>query len=378
MKSIVIINKLPAAFQTIVLNVLAWTAICAVGALGAYTDGVHKGAAGSYLEMFARWWNFHVPMLLLSTSLSLALARWPTMFDQARRTSLIYGALLVSFLPCEWMYVGSIMAHLNGAAVADGPWGALTSMSKAGWFTEYAWMTGTFLAMVAIGNRRRARARELAWQAAQADNLTLNLALEQQRMLALRAQLEPHFIFNALNAISALVRSGDKTVALTGIGRLSDLLRYALSASLRETVTFTEELQFVRDYLALQRLRYGERLHFHIDGMDDVIGRGECPPLLLQPLIENALRHDLDCHSGPSDIRLSFERTGIEVIVKVSNPASAHLSPNPGTGLGLHNTRARLKSSSAAASLRTELRAERFVVEIRMPLAPHDQIDACA
>ncbi|MDB5919772.1 MAG: histidine kinase [Massilia sp.] len=369
MKSSSLIGNVPAAVQTIVLNVLAWTAICAVGALGAYTDGVHKGAPGGYLDMLAKWWNFHVPMLLLSTGLSLALARWPGMFDGARRTWLIYGALLVSFLPCEWMYVGSILAHVNGAALPDSPWSALTSLSKAGWFTEYAWMTGTFLAMVAIANRRRARARELAWQAAQADNLSLNLALEQQRMLALRAQLEPHFIFNALNAISALVRSGDKAVALTGISRLSDLLRYALSASLRDTVTIADELQFVRDYLALQRLRYGDRLHFHIDGMDDIVGRGECPPLLLQPLIENALRHDLDCHAGPSDIRLSFERSGHDVLISVSNPASAHLSPNPGMGLGLHNTRARLQLTSAQASLRTELRDERFLVEIRMPLA---------
>jgi two-component system sensor histidine kinase AlgZ len=371
-KTIAILSKVPAAIQTIVFNVLAWTAICAVGALGSYSDGLHKGALGSYLDMLARWWNFHVPMLLLSTGLSLALARWPAMFDQARRTWLVYCALLLSFLPCEWIYVGRLMAHINGTAMPGDAWGALTAMSKAGWFTEYAWMTGTFLAMVAIGNRRRARSRELAWQAAQADNLNLNLALEQQRMLALRAQLEPHFIFNALNAISALVRSGDKTVALAGIGRLSDLLRYALSASLRDTVTIAEELQFVRDYLALQRLRYGDRLHFGIDGDDDIVRCGECPPLLLQPLIENALRHDLDCHTGPSDIRLSFARTGADVLISVSNPARPHLSPNPGMGLGLHNTRTRLQLTSAAASLRTELRADRFLVEIRMPLTALD------
>jgi hypothetical protein len=311
-------------------------------------------------------------MLLLSTGLSLALARWPEMFDSQHRTWLVYGGLLVSFLPCEWMYVASLLLHINGGGATLGAWAALTGMSKAGWFTEYAWMTGTFLTMVAIGTWRRARSRELAWQVAQADNLNLNLALEQQRMLSLRAQLEPHFIFNALNAISALVRSGDKTVALTGISRLSDLLRYALSASLRDTVTIAEELQFVRDYLALQRLRYGERLHFHIDGDDDIVQRSDCPPLLLQPLIENALRHDLDCHAGPSDIRLSFKRRDDDVVISVSNPASPHLSPNPGMGLGLHNTRARLQLTSAAASLRTELRADRFLVEIRMPLTALD------
>ena len=68
-------------------------------------------------------------------------------------------------------------------------------------------------------------------------------------MLALRAQLEPHFLFNALNAISALVRAGDKPVALAGIGRLSTLLRYALAASTDQTATLAAELQFVRDYL---------------------------------------------------------------------------------------------------------------------------------
>lgn len=362
-----------ARIRTIALNLFAWTAICAVGALGSYTDGAHKGQAVSYLCILGRWWSTHLPMLLMSTGLSLALARWPALFDSRRRTLLVYAGLLMSFLPFEWMYVASLLAYFNGAsATMGGAWGAMTTMSKVGWFTEYAWMTGTFLAMVAIGNQRYARSRELAWQVAQADNLSLNLALEQQRMLSLRAQLEPHFIFNALSAISALVRTGDKPVALSGISRLSDLVRYALSASLRDTVTIAEELQFVRDYIALQRLRYGDRLHFEIDGDNDIVRSSECPPLLLQPLIENALRHDLDCHAGPSDIRLSFARTDDDVLISVSNPARPHLSPNPGMGLGLRNTRARLQLTSAAASLRTELRADRFLVEIRMPLSAQD------
>jgi hypothetical protein len=163
----------------------------------------------------------------------LSLARWPAIFDSRRRAALIYAGLLL-FLPCELIYIACVQLHNKGDPVTlQNAWEKLVG----GWFTEFAWMTGTYLAMVAIGNWRRAKARELAWQRAQTDNLNLHLALEQQRMLSLRAQLEPHFIFNALNAISALVRSGDKTVALTGISRLSDLLRYALSASLRDTVT---------------------------------------------------------------------------------------------------------------------------------------------
>ncbi|HBI69805.1 MAG TPA: sensor histidine kinase, partial [Massilia sp.] len=77
---------------------------------------------------------------------------------------------------------------------------------------------------------------------------------------------EPHFLFNALNAISALVRGGDTALALGGIGRLSELLRYALAASTRSSSTVAEELDFVRGYLDLQRLRYGERLQVRIEG----------------------------------------------------------------------------------------------------------------
>jgi two-component system sensor histidine kinase AlgZ len=363
----------PARVNTIVAHVLVWTAICAVGALASYNDQVPKGPPGAYVDVLVRWWDFHVLMMIMSASFSLALKRWPAIFDSRRRVALIYVALLLLFLPCDLIWVACLFVHNEGSIVTlHSVWEKVVGMNKFGWFLEFAWMTGTYLAMVAIGNWRRAKARELAWQRAQTDNLNLHLALEQQRMLALRAQLEPHFIFNALNAISALVRSGDSPVALTGISRLSDLLRYALSASLRDTVTIAEELQFVHDYLALQRLRYGERLHFHIEGADDIVQRGDCPPLLLQPLIENALRHDLDCHDGPSDIRLSFERKDKDVLIRVSNPARPHASPNPGMGLGLHNTRDRLRLTSAAASLHTELRADRFLVEIRMPLTAID------
>jgi two-component system sensor histidine kinase AlgZ len=153
-------------------------------------------------------------------------------------------------------------------------------------------------------------------------------------MLALRAQFEPHFLFNALNAISALVRDGDRGLALGGIGRLSDLLRYALSASVREDVTVAAELQFVRDYLDLQRLRYGERLQVQIDGEDSLLHEVECPPLLLQPLIENALRHDLDCREGPSDIRCGFVQDGEVLAIRSRIPSARTLRriPAPGSG----------------------------------------------
>jgi len=359
--------------RTIFNHVAFWTALCVVGAFGSYVDRINFGRAAFYADILLKWWVGHVPVMALSSGLGLALLRRPALFLDRRTTLRAYAALVLVFMPLEWLYVGAADILLRGEALTFGSaWAELFKMGKMTWFGETAWASGTFIAMVALGNHREARARSEAFARAQAENLNLHLALEQQRMLALRAQLEPHFIFNALNAISALVRAGDKPDALAGIGRLSDLLRYALSATQREHATIDEELGFVRDYLALQRLRYGERLRIRIEGDDDAVRRGECPPLLLQPLIENALRHDLDCHDGAGDIRLSFQRTADELLIRVMNPLSEWSSPNPGTGLGLANTRARLALADPRASLRTERIDGSFMAEISLPLALRD------
>lgn len=359
--------------RTLLVHLTFWTLLCAAGALGVYADQVKLGRPASYPFQLLTWWSGHVPVMALSTTLGLVLARYPALFTDHRNTLRVYAGLLFLFVPLEMFFISCVDVLLRGETLtlASG-WTELEDMGKLTWFTETAWITGTFIAMIAVGNLREARARNEAFQRAQAENLNLHLALEQQRMLALRAQLEPHFIFNALNAISALVRAGDKADALAGIGRLSDLLRYALSATQREQATIDEELGFVRDYLALQRLRYGERLRIRIEGDDDAVRRGECPPLLLQPLIENALRHDLDCHDGPGDIRLSFERSADQLLIRVMNPVSEWASPNPGTGLGLSNTRARLALADPRASLRTERQGANFLAEISLPLALRD------
>ncbi|QNA90743.1 histidine kinase [Massilia sp. Dwa41.01b] len=360
------------AARIVLTHIAFWSMLTGAGALGSWTDKIATGHPQSYAFLLLDWWLGHVPMMVLSSSLSLALAWRPALFTDRLRTLGIYAALAL-FLPLEWLYIGSVDVLLRGEVLTlASAWAEFVKMRKLTWFSETAWTSGTFIAMVALGNLREARARSEAFAQAQAENLNLHLALEQQRMLALRAQLEPHFIFNALNAISALVRGGDRPDALAGIGRLSDLLRYALSATQREQATIDEELGFVRDYLALQRLRYGERLRIRIEGDDETVRRGPCPPLLLQPLIENALRHDLDCHDGPGDIRLSFVRESERLLIRVMNPVSPAASPNPGTGLGLRNTRARLALADPGASLRTERVGEHFLAEISLPLAAQD------
>jgi hypothetical protein len=357
-------SRPPSAARTVVIVLLLWSAISALGALQTYSDNLRVGIDSHYPALLVTWFiEYAVPLIVLSAGLSLVLARWPALIARPRNVFALFVGLVCVFQPAQWTYMAWLRGYLHIASLEDARL-LLMKMLLVGWFST----TGTFAAILAVHYWRQVRERELAWQRSQTDMLNLRLALEQQRMLALRAQFEPHFLFNALNAISALVRDGDRALALGGIGRLSDLLRYALSASVRNAVTVAAELQFVRDYLDLQRLRYGDRLQVHIEGEAGLLHEVSCPPLLLQPLIENALRHDLDCREGPSDIRLAFMQEGEVLVIRVTNPASAQASPNPGAGLGLANTRERLKLMHPTASLSTCLQDGRFVAEVRLPL----------
>jgi two-component system sensor histidine kinase AlgZ len=367
--------------RVLAVSVAAWTLLCAVGALSSYGDAVRYGVERPYGLLLWNWWRAHVPMMVLSAGLYLALSGAQAQLGRAGRLLGGYALVLALFLPLNLVFVAWtewLKDPPGPGPVAAQVWAKLFAMSNFSWFTEFAWTTFTYAAVTALCIWRQHRLREQAWQRERADNLALRLALEQQRLQALRGQLEPHFIFNALNAISALVRMDDKRVALTGIARLSDLLRYATAASTRDWVSMEEELQFVRDYLALQHLRYGERLHVAIEGDDAMVRGADTPPLLLQPLVENALRHGLDCHAGEGSVTIRFERRGERLAVRIANPAPAAVAAssrassnaNPGLGIGLANTRTRLQMAYGdAASLRTWREAEVYVAEIVLPLA---------
>lgn len=356
-------------------NILVWTSMCAVGALGNYGDLIKYGTTQrSYGEILWAWVSSHLLMMVFSTCLYLIFMRRERLLSKAGGIALAYGVMLLGFLPLELMYIAILDLHKDkpGFGLQDI---ASTAFNLRGFtiFLEFAWSTGTFIAVLAICTWRQARVREQVLQQSMNDVLHLRLDLEQQRLDALRGQLEPHFIFNCLNAISALVRSDDKRIALTGLNRLSDLLRYALTASSKDWVSLEDEMIFIRDYLELQRLRYGTRLQISIAGDTANVLAGDCPPLLLQPLLENALRHDLDCHEGSSDIRMQFSLHGEELSIKVSNTVTDGIAANPGLGLGLPQTRARLELIYAGrASMHSERRQDdgqhRYEVEIRMPL----------
>jgi len=178
------------------------------------------------------------------------------------------------------------------------------------------------------------RAREHERKAAQ-----LETSLAEARLHALELQTQPHFLFNTLNGIASLVRAGQTKEALTMIGGLSDLLRYALDRAGGGTVPLAEEARTVERYLQIQSLRFPNRLSFEVQ-VDPGAARAAVPALLLQPLVENAVRHGLSRSDAAGRIALSAERRGEQVAIEIFN--TGHLDADRKHGIGLSNTIARL------------------------------------
>jgi sensor histidine kinase YesM len=228
--------------------------------------------------------------------------------------------------------------------------------------------TGIFCAVYALHLVRSNLYAQRRQQRVEAENAQLRLTLEQQRLASLRAQLEPHFMFNALNAISALVRAEDKRNAVTALSQLSMLLRYALVASTQDWVKLGEELRFLQDYLALQSLRFGDRLQVELRGDLDALESVAFPPLLLQPLVENAIRHNLERHTASATISIDLAHENGRLQVRLSNGIPAHAPPNPGFGLGLTHTRERLRIAFAEqAHMEAGAQDGQFVVSLDLP-----------
>ena len=170
---------------------------------------------------------------------------------------------------------------------------------------------------------------------------TLEAQLAQARLQALKAQLHPHFLFNTLNAISALmhrdVDSADRMIAL-----LSDLLRVSLDKDERHQVSLKDELGFLERYLAIERIRFRDRLTVDID-IEAGCGAALVPRLILQPLVENSIIHGIALQSTAGLIAVKARRKGNRLEVSVADDGPGLLGDRPSReGVGLSNTRARL------------------------------------
>jgi histidine kinase/histidine kinase/DNA gyrase B/HSP90-like ATPase len=198
----------------------------------------------------------------------------------------------------------------------------------------------------------------------------LEAQLQSARLATLRAQVQPHFLYNTLNAIAALVAGAQPERAVVAIEELSELLHASLRDDGREEIRIDEEVTLVGRYLALQRMRFGDRLIYDWNVAPDA---AEClvPVLLLQPIVENAVVHGLDAGNASLSIQINVASTHENLVITVENDGS---EPRPdstrgGHGVGLAATRARLMTAHGdRASLTLQPRAGGgAIVRIEIP-----------
>jgi two-component system sensor histidine kinase AlgZ len=196
--------------------------------------------------------------------------------------------------------------------------------------------------------------------------LRYRVLAREAELRAFKAQVDPHFLFNSLNAVASLCGTRPHD-AREMAQRLADFFRMILRLGSQERITLGEEIDLVTRYLAIEKVRFGERLAVHID-VDD--GAAQClvPPLLLQPLVENAVRHGVASVVEGGTIEIVATLRDGMLRIRIDNPADPDRSDTRGEGIGLQNARGRLGAiSDGRARLDALETAGRFRVDMELP-----------
>ncbi|MDB5812972.1 MAG: Sensor histidine kinase [Rhodocyclales bacterium] len=196
-------------------------------------------------------------------------------------------------------------------------------------------------------------------------------ALDEARILALTARIRPHFFFNSLNGVLGVIRS-DPRRAEQALESLAELFRELMKDN-RDLVTLCDEIELCNRYLELERLRLGDRLRVNWE-LKYAPLNAKVPPLMLQPLIENAVYHGIEPSAEPGTIHIGIVRKGRTLEIGISNPSTRAVRRSSGNKMALNNIRERLALFfDLEAVLTTEEREGEFRVRIRMPLRKEDK-----
>ncbi|MCD6012249.1 MAG: sensor histidine kinase [Flavipsychrobacter sp.] len=192
-----------------------------------------------------------------------------------------------------------------------------------------------------------------------------SVLLKEAELFKLRQQLQPHFLYNSLNSINALIMiSPDKAQEM--IGKLSDFLRSSVQRESEDTLPVKDELAYIQSYLAIESVRFGDRLQVAID--NDCSPSTTLPPFLLQPILENAIKFGLYGKTGTVKIDISIISEANMLVITITNPYDSNLLPPKGTGFGLEGIRRRLYLLYARTDLlETKNDEETFTTILKIP-----------
>jgi two-component system, LytTR family, sensor histidine kinase AlgZ len=313
------------------------------------------------------WWQAGAvafPLCLLYAFVCLA-AWYPCLATPLDRASVprflfthIAGAFVASTL---WLlvarFIGRTLSQLSGFHGID---------ARLAGDLPLLFGTGVLLYLLAVGFHYVLLAVEASRQA-EARMMQASLLARDAELRALKAQVNPHFLFNSLNSISALTAS-DPTKAREMCILLGDFLRRTLGLGEKPAIPLSEEMSLIHAFLAVEKVRYGDRLRMQ-ESIDPAALDAEVPPLLLQPLVENAIVHGVANLVDGGWIRLAVERRDAVLRVEIENQFDPEAPRRRRNGVGLENVRQRLEARYLDhASFQAGATEDQFRVSISLPV----------
>ena len=307
------------------------------------------------LEVMPYWilWAAAAPVVLWST------ARIRLRFgDDAVRQSALFlvAALGVMLVHSALLYTSQVFFNVTDLRIPV--WQGAIALTR--WRMPSNLLVYGVLVALIVGRESRRRADAAVREAHERELFASRLVeqLATARLHALRMQLNPHFLFNALNTVAMLVRRGNAARAVQVVAGLSDLLRQLLADTGAAEVTLEQELGFIRQYLAIEQARFGDGLQAEFDITPETL-RARVPSLILQPVVENAVRHGAAQAADRGLVRIAASRLDDWLVLEVTDNGSGIRDddgrPQARNGLGLRNTVERL----------THLHGDRFDFELR-------------
>jgi two-component system, LytTR family, sensor histidine kinase AlgZ len=277
-------------------------------------------------------------------------------FDSRLVATHAFGAALTSTV---WVYLGASLARVLSAYNPEADLPRLYRFHVpgllAGGALLYLLSVSVHYMLIAVEATRHAEQRALE----------LAVLAREAELRALKAQVHPHFLFNSLNSISSLV-THDPARAREMCILLAEFFRRTLALGDKTSVSLEEELAVVRTYLAIEAMRLGTRLSVE-ESVEEAVKAWRVPPLLLQPLVENAIRHGIATRPEGGVLRLEARAEGRKLRLLVENPFDPDAPARPGVGIGLSNVRGRLQARyGEGAVLDAQRQGDRFRVVMVM------------
>ncbi len=307
--------------------------------------------------------------------------------------SIVYAFLcLTAWYPCRALPLRgtsaakALITHLATAAVSASLWstaamGLARALDRGGLFPGAEGRihgqlgllvaAGALLYLLAVA----AHYLVVAFEASrEADRRALGAEIEarEAELRALRAQVDPHFLFNSLNSISSMITT-DTNGARDMCVQLGEFLRASLGLGMRATVTLAEELETLELYLNIERTRFGSRLEVDLE-IEAASRACLVPPLILQPLVENALKHGISTLLEGGTVHIAAHCRSGRLCLVVENPFDPEAPGRRGSGMGLSNLRKRLHTLYGNdAHVRADAEGDSFRVEVGLPIEDEEQ-----